>query len=80
MIPSSALLSARSSLATKMVSITILLPDSLSTEWKNNMFALSKEAASRVKVIGVSTYTVEDEENARIDHLAKLVNKRLVIN
>ena len=63
-----------------MVSITILLPDSLSTEWKNDIFALSKDAASRVKVIGVSTYTVDDEENARIDQLAELVNKRLVIN
>jgi hypothetical protein len=80
MIPSSALLSARSSLATKMVSITILLPDSLSTEWKNDIFALSRDAASRVKVIGVSTYTVDEEENARIDQLAELVNKRLVIN
>lgn len=80
MIPSSALMSARGSLATKMVSITILLPDSLSTEWKNDIFALSRDAASRVKVIGVSTYTVDEEENARIDQLAELVNKRLVIN
>jgi hypothetical protein len=73
LVPASALLALRSSSVTNMSSITLLLPKSLTKEWKIDVIELTRNVADRVQIINVDVYDFKIANDTRVDQLVKIV-------
>jgi len=79
MVPASALLSMRTGMPS-IRSVTLFLPDTMSSEWKRELIAQSHDVAVNVDLIRVETYDFDKSTNSRIDQLVRVVQQTLVIS